>query len=104
MEPVTSAKVEGASGATIVTEALRTDELLPELASGDLVKTGASFATFGVSSMEPVEVSTTVEGAPKDIVEEEIGAMSIMTSASFGNAIVICKRPLLAPFFCLSLS
>ena len=41
--------------------------------------------------MEPVEVSTTVEGAPKDIVEEAIGAMVTVTSASFGNAIVICK-------------
>ena len=49
--------------------------------------------------MEPIEVSTAVKGALEDIVEEAIGAMSIVTSAPFGNAIVICKRPLLASFF-----
>ena len=87
-EPVES---EGEPGVTITVEALKNDELLLEPASGDLAKPGASSATVGVSSMEPVEVSTAVEEARKDIVEEAIGAMSIMTSGHFGNVIVICK-------------
>ena len=41
--------------------------------------------------MEPIEVSTAVEGALKDIVEEAIGVMSIVTSAPFSNTIVIYK-------------
>ena len=71
-EPVASATVEGESGAAIITEALRTDELLPEPASSDLAKTDASPVTVGVSATEPVEVSTAVEGAPKDITAKMI--------------------------------
>ena len=82
---------EGGPDTATTIKAFRTDELLSEPTSGDLAETSASPVTVGASSMEPVEVSTTVEGVPKDIVEEAIGAMSVMTSAPFGNAIVICK-------------
>ena len=87
-EPMAS---EGGPSITTSTEVLSTDELLPKPASSNLARTGASLATAGVSSMEPVEVSIAVEGAHEDIVEETIGAMSVVTSAPFGNAIVICK-------------
>jgi len=90
---------EGGPDVATTIEAFRTDELLPELASCDLIETGASPATVVASSIEPIEVSTIVEGVPKDIVEMVIGAMSVMTSAPFDNAIEICKRPLLALFF-----
>ena len=85
------------------TEALRIDKLLSETASDDLIKTGASSATTRVSSMEPIEDNTTVEGTLEDITEGTIGAMSVMTSAPFGNIIVICKRPLLDIIIFLSL-
>ena len=81
-EPVTS---EGELYIAPATEALRTDEVLLETTSG------ASPATVGVSSMEPIEVSTVVEGTPEDIAEGVIGATSVMTSAPFCNIIVICK-------------
>ena len=102
-KPVASATVEGEQSAATITEALRTDELLNESASGDLAETGASPVTAGVSTTEPVEVSTTVEGAPKDIAEETIksGAMTTVASTPFDNAIVTCKRLLL---FCLPLT
>ena len=48
VEPAAS---EGEPDIVLATEALRTDELLPEPASGDLVETGASLATARVSSM-----------------------------------------------------
>ena len=92
---------EGGPDIALAIEALRTDELLPETTSGDLIITGASPATVGVSSMGPIEVSIAVEGALKDIVEEAIGAMFVVTLAPFGNAIVTCKRLLL---FCLPLT
>ena len=84
-----SATVEGEPGATTITEALRTDELLPEPASGDLAKTDASPVIVEVSATEPVKVSTTVEGSPKDIIEEMIksGVVTTMTSTPFDNAI-----------------
>ena len=69
-EPAAS---EGEPDIALPTGALMIDELLPETASGDLTRTGASPATAGVSSMEPIEVSTAVEGAPEDIVEEVMG-------------------------------
>ena len=69
---------EGGPGATI-TEAFRTDELLSEPASDDLAETGASPATTGVFAIEPVEVSTAIEGAPKDIIEEVIKFGAITT-------------------------
>ena len=87
-EPAAS---EGEPDIAPASEALRTDKLLPETASGELAGTGASPTTARVSSMEPTEVSTVVEGAPEDIVKEAIWAMSVMTSALFGNIIVICK-------------
>ena len=77
VEPVAS---EGGPGTATTTEALRTDELLPEPASGDLAETGASSATAGVSFTEPVEVSTAVEGAPKDIVEIHLEGLNRCTS------------------------
>ena len=88
--------VEGGPGAAIITVALRIDKLLPEPASGDLAEMGASSA-----AIEPVEVDTAIEGAPKDIVKEAImsGVMTIRTSAPLGNAIVTYKQPLLAFFF-----
>ena len=46
-EPVSNVMVEGGRGAATVTKALKTDELLPELASGDLAETGASPVTVG---------------------------------------------------------
>jgi len=92
---------EGGLDIALATEALRNDELLPETTSGDLAGSGTSPATAGVSFMEPIEVSTVVKGALEDIVEEAIGAMSIVTSAPFGNAIV--NLFLLPPLF-LSLS
>ena len=55
--------------------------------------------------MEPIEVSTTVEGASEEIIEEAIGAMPVMTSAPFGNIIVNFKRRLLDVIillFCLN--
>ena len=80
-EPVAS---EGEPGIP-ATEALRTDEVLPETASG------ASPSTARVSSIEPIGVSTAVEEALGDIVVEAVGAMSVMTSSPLGNIIVICK-------------
>jgi len=100
-EPVAN---EGGPGTAIITKALGTNELIPALASGDLAKTDASPTTAGFSTIEPVEVSITVEGSPKDIVEEAIGAMSVMTSAPFDNIIVIYKRPLLGVIILLCLS
>jgi len=94
-EPVASKRE---SDITPATEALKTDEVFPEIASG------ASPATVAVSSMEPIEVSTAIEGAPEDIVEEAVGAMSVMTSAPLGNIIVICRRPLLDVIILLFLS
>jgi len=41
-EPMASVMVEGEPGAATITEALRTDEHLSKLASGDLAGTGAS--------------------------------------------------------------
>jgi len=46
-KPVASATVEGEPGAAIITEALRTDEHLPEQASGYLMGTGASQSLLG---------------------------------------------------------
>ena len=66
-------------------EAFMIGEVLPKIASG------ASPATARVSSMEPIGVSTAVEGAPEDIVVEVVGAMSVMTSTPLGNIIVTCK-------------
>jgi len=63
---------EGEPDISLATEVLGTDEL-PETASSYLAGTGASPAAVGVSSMDPIKVSTTVEGAPEDIVEEAIG-------------------------------
>jgi len=76
---------EGELDIAPATEAPRTDEVLPETTSG------ASPATARVSSMEPIGVSTVVEGAPEDIVVEAVGAMSVMTSTPLGNIIVTCK-------------
>jgi len=88
-EPVAGAIVEGEPGAAIITEALCTDELLPDIASGDLGETGASPVTARVSATKPVEVSIAVKGAPKNIAKEMIkfGAMTIMTPTPSGNAI-----------------
>ena len=71
----------------------QTDELLPEPAFGDLDETGASSVTARVSSMDPVEVSIAVEGAPKDIAEQTIKswAMTTVASTPSGNAIISCK-------------
>ena len=91
--PVASTMVEGEPGAATITEALRTDERLPESASGDLVKTSASPVTAEISAIEPIKGSTTIEGAPKDIAEKTIksGAMTTVTLTSSDNAIVTCK-------------
>ena len=93
VEPMTSATIEGGLSAAIITEALKTDELLFEPVSGDLVKISASTVTAKVSAIEPIEVSTAVEGALKDIAEEMIksGAMTTVTSAPYDNAIVTYK-------------
>ena len=45
-----------------IMEAIRTDEILPDVASG------ASPATAKVSSMEPAGVSVAIEGVPGDTV------------------------------------
>jgi len=84
---------EGGPDVATTIEALRTDELLLKPASGDLTETSASLVTAGVSSTEPVEVSTAIEGAPKDIAEETIKSevMTTVTSTPSGNAIVTCK-------------
>ena len=82
---------EGGPDVALATEALRTDELLPETASGDLAGASASPATAEVSSMGPIEVSTAVKRALEDIIEEAIGAMTVVISASFSNTIVIYK-------------
>ena len=97
VEPMASAIVEGGPGSATVTEPLRTDELLSEPASDDLTKTGASPVIVGVSAIEPIEVSTAVKGALKDIAEETIksGAMTTVTSTTSGNAILTYKQPLL---------
>ena len=93
VEPMASATTDGELGAATIIEALRTDELSPEPASGDLVKIGTSPITAGVSATEPVEVSTAIKGAPKDMAKETIksGVMTTVTSTPSGNAIVICK-------------
>ena len=93
--------VEEEQGAAIITEALRTDELLPEPASGDLAKIGASPITVGVYDIYIVEVSTAVEGVPKDVVEETIksGAMTTVARTPFGNVIGACKRPSFFVYF-----
>ena len=103
-KPAASAMVEGGPSAAIIIEALRTDELLPELTFGDLVETGASPVTVGVSAIEPIEVSIAVEGASEDIAEETIkfGAMTTVISTPSGNAIVTSKSPSL--FFLLPLA
>lgn len=44
---------EGEPDISPATKALRTDDLLPETASGDLTRIDASPATVGVSSMKP---------------------------------------------------
>jgi len=94
-EPVVSATVEGGPGSSIIIEPLRTDERLPEPASGDLAGTDASPVTVGVSITEPVTISTRIKGAPKDIADETIksGAMTIVAPSRFCNAIVACKQP-----------
>ena len=70
---------EGESDIAPATEVPRTDEALPKTASG------ASLGTARVSSMERIGVSTAVEGAPEDIIDETVGAMFILTSAPFDN-------------------
>ena len=94
VEPVASAMVEGGLGVATIIEALRTDELLPDPASSDLAKINASTVTTKVSAIEPIEVSTAVEGALKDIVEEMIksGAMTTVTSTPSGNTIITYER------------
>ena len=47
-------------------EAVRTDEILPEIASG------TSPATAKVSSMEPAEVGIAIEGVPGNTVVEAV--------------------------------
>jgi len=95
-EPVASATVEGELGAVRITEALRTDEHLPELASCDLTRSGASpvVITIVVSTTGPIVVSTVVEEAPKDVTEETIksGAMTSVAPTPFGFVIVAYKR------------
>ena len=95
---------EGEPDIAPATEALRIDEPLPEIISGDLTRTDAFSITVGVSSLEPVEVSIAVEGTLEDIAEGAIGSMSVMISAPFSNIIVICKRYLLGVIILLSLS
>ena len=92
-EPVAGAIVEGEPGAAIIIEALRTNECLPEPASDDLVGIGASPVTARVSATAPVKVSATVEGSPKDSVEETTmsGAMTIVASTPSSNAIITCN-------------
>ena len=94
-EPMESVMVEEEPGTVTITEALRTDENLPEPASSDLVGSGASpvVVTIGVSATEPIIVSIVVEEAPKDVAEETIKFRVITTIAPtpFGNIIVACK-------------
>ena len=89
-EPVASATVEEESSAIIITEAIKTDEHLSELASGELAVSGASpvVVTTGVPATKPVIVSTTIKKAFKDITEG-----IIKSPTSFGNVIVACKQP-----------
>jgi len=102
-EPVASATVEGELGAVRITEALRTDEHLPELASCDLTRSGASpvVITIVVSTTGPIVVSTVVEEAPKDVAEETIksGAMTSVAPTPFGIVIVAYKRPSFFAYF-----
>jgi len=101
-EPMESVMVEEEPGTVTITEALRTDENLPEPASSDLVGSGASpvVVTIGVSATEPIIVSTAVEEAPEDIDEETIKseAMTTVAPTLFGNIIVAYKRPCFAYF------
>ena len=92
-EPVASVTVEGEPDVATITEALRTNDHLPGLASGNLAESDASLVTAGVSVTEPITISTGVEGAPKDIADETIksGAMTTMALTPFDNAIVACK-------------
>ena len=48
--------------------------------------------------MEPIGVSTIVEGASGDIVLEAVGTMSATTSSPLDNFTVICKQALLDIF------
>ena len=71
-KPMVSATVEGEQGA--ITEALKTDEHLSELASSDLARSGASPIVFttGVPATGPITVSTAIKEASKDVAEETI--------------------------------
>jgi len=92
-EPMASTTVEGEPSAVTFTKALRTVEHLPEPASCALAGSSASPITVGVSVTEPITVSTTVEGAPKNITEETIksGAMTNVVATPFGNAMLSYK-------------
>ena len=68
------------------TEAVRTDEIHPEIAPS------ASPATAKVSSIEPAGVSVAIEGVPRDTVIEAVEAVSLMTSSPLGITIAICKQ------------
>ena len=80
MEPSAS------EGEPYIPAAFRTDEILPEIASG------ASPATAKFFSIEPAGVSVAIEGVPGDTVVE---AVSLMTSSPLGNTIAICKQSFL---------
>ena len=63
-----------------VMEAVRTDEVLPEVASG------VSPTTAKVSSMEPAGISAATEGIIGDTVAEAVEVVSPL-----GNTLTICK-------------
>ena len=86
---VTEPSVSKGEPDILAMEAVRTDEILPEIASG------ASPATTKVSSMEPTGVSVAIEGVPRDTVVETVEAVSLMTSSLLGNTLTICKQSFL---------